>query len=168
MTWLAQHLWPGEADRVGAAPGRAAAPTTPAQFRQVFGRSLERRLARLDRVGARVPADEPRGDPPASDDAVPGRLAPRARLDLARVLRREGGQALRRLQLPGRRRARRRDRRRRPARSSGSPTSRARSSTRSRRWPTTPTAQQLFYTTDNGAHRDLVRVDPRTAQDASC
>jgi hypothetical protein len=25
-----------------------------------------------------------------------------------------------------------------------------------------PDAQQLFYTTDNGAHRDLVRVDPRT------
>lgn len=25
-----------------------------------------------------------------------------------------------------------------------------------------PTAQQLFYTTDNGAHRDLVRLDPRT------
>lgn len=25
-----------------------------------------------------------------------------------------------------------------------------------------PDAQQLYYTTDNGAHRDLVRVDPRT------
>ncbi|HEY0872188.1 MAG TPA: hypothetical protein VGD94_01855 [Vicinamibacterales bacterium] len=25
-----------------------------------------------------------------------------------------------------------------------------------------PSAQQLFYTTDNGAHRDLVRLDPRT------
>ena len=28
-----------------------------------------------------------------------------------------------------------------------------------------PDSQQLFYTTDNGAHRDLVRVDPRTRQD---
>jgi hypothetical protein len=27
-----------------------------------------------------------------------------------------------------------------------------------------PDAQQLFYTTDNGAHRDLVRLDPRTRQ----
>ncbi len=27
-----------------------------------------------------------------------------------------------------------------------------------------PDGQQLFYTTDNGAHRDLVRVDPRTGK----
>jgi hypothetical protein len=27
-----------------------------------------------------------------------------------------------------------------------------------------PAARQLFYTTDNGAHRDLVRLDPRTGQ----
>jgi hypothetical protein len=27
-----------------------------------------------------------------------------------------------------------------------------------------PAARQLFYTTDNGAHRDLVRLDPRTQQ----
>jgi hypothetical protein len=27
-----------------------------------------------------------------------------------------------------------------------------------------PSSQQLFYTTDNGAHRDLVRLDPRTRQ----
>ena len=27
-----------------------------------------------------------------------------------------------------------------------------------------PEAQQIYYTTDNGAHRDLVRVDPRTGK----
>ena len=34
MTWLAQHLLAREADRVGQRGRRAAAPTTPAQFRQ--------------------------------------------------------------------------------------------------------------------------------------
>jgi hypothetical protein len=109
MMWLA-HTYSPEKLIDWVRGRRAAAPTT----RATSGRSTAarwRRLGCVDRVGESLPAEEPRGDPPVSDHAVPRCLAARPRVGLARALRREGGQAVRGLQLSGGRRARRGDRR---------------------------------------------------------
>ena len=90
----------------------------------------DRRLERLDRVGARLPADEPRGDPAASDDAVPRRLAARARLGLdAPTTTRRPASSTPPSTIPASSRTSGRSTSR-PATSSGSSTSRGRSSTR--------------------------------------
>ena len=52
----------------------------------------------------------------------------------------------------------------RPARSSGSSTSRDPVIYTVTSLAYDPAAKQLFYTTDNGAHRDLVRLDPKTRE----
>ena len=107
-----EHLWSGEAARLGEASGGEPRLLRQRTSSTSIGRSLERRLEGVDRVGARVPAEEPRSDSPASDDAVQGCVAAGARVDLEGVLRRKGRQAVRRLQLSRGRRARRIDRRR--------------------------------------------------------
>ena len=96
--------------------------------------------------------------------AVARPLAARARLRLARVTRSREADALRGLQLPRRRGARRRDRPGDRRGTSAWSTSRGRPSTRSPRWRSTPKRRTLFYTTDNNAYRDLVSLDPRTGR----
>ena len=69
MMWLANTYGPAKLlDWVKRQEGSRAYYAT--HFKHIFGRSLERRLAGVDRVGARIPAEEPGRDSPASDDAA--------------------------------------------------------------------------------------------------
>ena len=57
------------------------------QFKHVFGVSLHRGVAQLDRVRARLATREPRGDSPAPDHPDARPIADRAGLGLARLHR---------------------------------------------------------------------------------
>ena len=112
---------------------------------------------------------EPRGHPQVPDHALPGPDAAGARLGVARLLTTRRTRTLYAgVNYPGRRLARRRRSRSRPARSTRlvdikgptmyTVTSLARD----------PAAGTLFYTTDNGAYRDLVPLDPATRRTHAC
>ena len=66
MSYLAYERSPEEVDRAGVARGNGSKAYYASQFKNVFGTLARRGLARLDRVGARLPAGEPRRDPPAT------------------------------------------------------------------------------------------------------
>ena len=118
----------------------------------------------MDLVGARLPAGEPRGDPPVSRPRPTTTCRSGRSGSVSRAwLDPETPPPLRRLQLP---------------RASSPTSARSRSTTaRVERLvdvkgpvdvhghvarPTTPAAETIFYTTDNNAYRDLVALDPST------
>ena len=79
----------GGLDGAPAGQPRLLRGAVPARLRPVDGE----RLGRLDRRREGVPAEEPRGHPPVPDHAAPGPDDARARLGVARLLRREARSA---------------------------------------------------------------------------
>ena len=74
MTWLAYQYSPAQVVQwLGRKPGSRAYYAS--QFQQVFGTTLERAWARVDRVRADIPAGESRRDPEVSGHAVPRSVA---------------------------------------------------------------------------------------------
>ena len=161
MTYLAYQYSPEKLMRwVSRGARQQGLLRVPVQagLRQVADEAWQR----LDRVGARS-SSRRTSRRSAQYPTTPYR-GPRAAgpgLGVAGLLRRRTAEALRRLQLPGRRRARRRHLARRTARSSGSATSRIRASTSSPRSPTTPTAGRSSTPPTTTRYRDLVSLDPR-------
>ena len=107
-----EHLRAGEAGRLGAGGRKGAAPTTRRTSSRSIGRSLSdawRAWIAWERGFQQTNLDAIRQHPTTPYRDV---VAAAARVDLEGLLRRKGRQAVRRLQLPGGRRARRCDRRR--------------------------------------------------------
>ena len=165
MTYLAYAVLAGEADRVGRRAARAANATTPRSSRK----SSASRSRRPGRSGSSWSTSSSRRtsrrsastrSPPVQDlsDRGPG-------LGLAGLLRRRTrGQIYAAFNYPGvvahmgaisiDDAASREDRRHQgPDDLHGRP-----------RWPTTPRASTIFYTTDNSAYRDLRVLDPETGK----
>ena len=132
------------------------------QFRKVYGRPLDERLAGLDRLGARLPGGEPRGHPEVPDDAVQRPVAARPSapcrgptstrrpvsctpaLNYPGIVGHIGAISL----------------------TDGS-VAKLKDVKRPAMYTVTslaydPAAKTLFYTTDNNAYRDLVALDTRT------
>ena len=87
MTYLAYQYSPDKLiEWTSRHPG--SKPYYASQFRKVFGKSLEAVWADWIAFETAVPGSEPRRDPQDAGDAGHRRLAARARLDLARLLRR--------------------------------------------------------------------------------
>ena len=138
MSYLALQHSPEHADPVARRARTAAGPTTPPSSRTSSAGPPRRRLARLDRVGAGLPAGEPRGDP-RSTPRRRTRTSPAGRSgSVSRAfLDRDAGEALRGVQLSGHRRPPGGHLPRGRVRARSSWTSRARRSTRSPPSPTT-------------------------------
>ncbi len=103
MTWLGRHYSPEQViEWVSRKEGSRA--YYAAQFKHVFGTSLEQAWVAVGEGRARLPAAEPRGDSHVPGDAISGHHHPRARIGVARVLRSGREEDLRRIQLSGRRR----------------------------------------------------------------
>ncbi len=149
---------------MGARAPTAARRYYASQFRHVFGRSLDERVAATGwpgstassrRTSRRSASTRPRPTPDLS------RAGPR--LGLAGLLRPGGAGALRRVQLPRRRLPRRRH----LARDGCVAEDRGHQGTAHLHGDLArlgPGSRTLFYTTDNNAFRDLRRVDPATGK----
>ena len=156
--------WPATTDRAGwwsgLAAAKAAAPTTPAQFRAVFGTTIEAAWARWITVRSGVPDEEPGGDPDARRHDPP-RISPRARSAPChgRTTTTARRPCTPRVNYPG------------VVSHVGAISTETGEVTRlaNVKGPTVftvtslaldPERGTLFYTTDNGAWRDLVSLDP--------